>query len=262
MYHTPEMQTVVAEIVDRYVNSQAETQAFGVRIITVNNPNWRAKMQRVLRPVSVQSQGVQAWVLAKEDASLLVGELQKRTDFREHSSPHLIVNNGQSTVVSASRPKNYVKNVILKPEMWPGFEPEVSVLEEGYALEFKPLLSLDGRTVDAVIKCNIDQVEKLVPVMLDVPTQAAPRQRTQIDVPQLNSHRFAEKFHWPLEMVLMVSFGVVPSPTPQATGGVKIPLITPSDHAEALVFFDHRGTAGKPPSVTRTMPVTTSLRPF
>jgi hypothetical protein len=46
---------------------------------------------------------------------------------------------------------------------------------------------LDGRTIDAIVKCNLDQLEKLQPVMLDVPTLAAPRQRTQVDVPQLSS---------------------------------------------------------------------------
>ena len=89
VYHTPQMQDTVSEIVDRFVNTQAETQAFGIRVITIGSPNWRTKMQRVLRPVPVQSQGVQAWLLSKEDAAMMIAELQKRTDFREHSSPQL-----------------------------------------------------------------------------------------------------------------------------------------------------------------------------
>ena len=85
-------------------------------------------------------------------------------------------------------------------------------IDEGFSLEFKPLLSVDGKSIDAVVKCNIDQVEKLVPVQLDVPTAAAPRQRTEIQVPQIEAHRFAEKFHWPADMVLVVGCGMSPMP--------------------------------------------------
>jgi hypothetical protein len=263
VYHTPQMQEAVSEIVDRFVNNQTEAQAFGVRLITIGSPNWRAKMQQVLRPVPVQSQGVQAWLLSKEDAAMMTAELQKRSDFREHSSPHLLVQNGQSTTVSASRPRTYIKDVILKPEVWPGFQPEMGQIDEGFSVEFKPLLSIDGNSIDAVVKCNIDQVEKLTSVMLDVPTPAAPRQRTEIQVPQTDSVRFAEKFHWPTDMVLVIGFGIVPTPTPPEPGSMKIPLISQSDHADLLVFVENRGVGGKPPSITRNLPpASTPVRQF
>src|SRR4029079_13627416 len=117
VYHTPQMQDVVSEIVDRFVNTQAESQAFGARLITIGSPNWRTKMQHVLHPISVQTQGMQAWVMSKEDAAMMLSELSKRTDYREHSSPQLLVQNGQSTVVTGSRPRTYIKDVILKAEI-------------------------------------------------------------------------------------------------------------------------------------------------
>ncbi len=254
VYHTPQMQEVVSEIVDRFVNTQAESQAFNARLVTIGSPSWRAKMQHVLHPISVQTQGMQAWVMSKEDAAMMLSELAKRTDYRDHSSPQLLVQNGQSTVVTGTRPRNYIKDVILKAEVWPGFQPEMAQIQEGFSLEFKPLLSLDGQTIDAVVKCNIDQVEKLNQVMLDVPTPAAPRQRTEIQVPQVDSCRFAEKFHWPTDMVLVIGFGMAPTPTPPEPTAVKIPLITPGDHADLLLFIENRGVAGKPPSVTRSLP--------
>lgn len=262
VYHTPQMQDTVSEIVDRFVNTQAETQGFSLRVVTLGSPSWRAKMEHLLRPVPVQSQGVQAWLLSKEDAAMMVAELQKRTDFREHSSPQLLVQNGQSTVVSATRPRNYIKDVTLKPEIWPGFQPEMGQISEGYNLEFKPLISLDGKSIDAVVKCNIDQLEKLVQVMLDVPTPAAPRQRTEIQVPQANSIHFAEKFHWPTDMVLVIGFGMSPTPTPTEPTAVKIPLVSQGDHADLLVLIENKGpvAASKPPSVTRTLPPTNVLR--
>jgi hypothetical protein len=263
VYHTPQMQEQVSEIVDRFVNNQTEAQAFGIRLITLGSPNWRAKMQQVLRPVPVQSQGVQAWLLSKEDAAMMIAELQKRSDFREHSSPHLLVQNGQSTTVTASRPRTYIKDVILKAEAWPGFQPEMGQIDEGFSVEFKPLLSLDGSSIDAVVKCNIDQLEKLTTVKLDVPTPAAPRQQTEIQVPQVDSVRFAEKFHWPTDMVLLIGFGIVPTPTPPEPTAMKIPLVSASDHADLLVFVENRGVGGKPPSITRSLPpASTPVRQF
>ena len=51
-----------------------------------------------------------------------------------------------------------------------GFEPAMGQVDEGFALDFSPLLSVDRRMIDATIKCDIDQVEKMIPVMIDVPT--------------------------------------------------------------------------------------------
>ncbi len=41
VYHTPQMQAVVSDIVDRFVASEAETRSFSVRIATIDSPNWR-----------------------------------------------------------------------------------------------------------------------------------------------------------------------------------------------------------------------------
>ncbi len=249
VYHTPEMQAMVSEMVDRFVNTEAETQSFGLRIASVASPAWRAKAQRMLHPIAVQSQGVQAWVLAKEDASLLVADLRKRGDFREYNSPYLLVNNGQSTNVSTMRPKNYPSAVILHPEQaHPGFEPQIAQFEEGFSLEFSPLLSIDGRSIDAMLKCHVDQLEKMVPVTIDVPTVIAPRQHTEIEIPQWVSYRVHERFHWPNDQVLLVSFGVIATPM-SAEPSVKVPLISQPSRAEMLVFVDNRGANGKPPVV-------------
>ena len=106
VYHTDEMHSVVRDVVDRLVSSQAESQAFGVRLVTVGNPNWRAKALPLMQSVTVQSPGVDAWLLSKENATILISELRKRTDFREHNSPNLMIHNGQSQTVSAMHPKN------------------------------------------------------------------------------------------------------------------------------------------------------------
>jgi hypothetical protein len=243
VYHTPEMQAVVADIVDRFVNSQAETQAFGLRIVTLENPNWRARALRLMTPVPVQSPGIQGWLLAKEDAALLLSDMSKRPDYREHSSPHLLVNNGQSTVVSSMRPRTYVRGVITRSDVWPGYEPEMGQIEEGFTLDFNPLLSVDQRTVDAVIKLQLNQLERMAGVMLEVPTQVAPRQRTRVEVPQLTSRNLHERFRWPTDKVLLLSMGVVATPAPTAPNSVLDVLPLPSNppRADALLFVESRG---------------------
>ncbi len=42
VYHTPPVQNVVAEIVERFVRNDPEPQSFGLRLITVDSPSWRA----------------------------------------------------------------------------------------------------------------------------------------------------------------------------------------------------------------------------
>ena len=261
VYHTPQMQAVVAEIVDRFVNTAAQSQAFGLRVITVDHPNWRAKSYRVLRPVPVQTPGVQAWVLPREDAALLLAELRRRSDYREHNSPHLLIPNGQSTVVSSIRPRSYVRDITLRPDTLQGYEQQLAQIDEGFSIEFSPLLSLDGKMIDASIKCHIDMVERLVPVVIDVPTPTSPRQRVQIEVPQVSHFRFHERFRWPENEVLVLGLGVVPIPAPAEGQGLLggLPLKLPGQSAsrgELIVMVESRGKQGQPaaPAPTATRP--------
>jgi hypothetical protein len=248
VYHTPQMQRTVQEMVDRFVNPAADGQAFGLRVVSLDNPAWRARSQKLLNPVATQTQGVQAWLLAKEDAALLLAELRKRNDYREHSSPHILVPNAQSTVVSVTRPRNYIQHVVLQG-VWPGFEPRLGQIDEGLSLEFQPLLSTDLRAADAIVKCHVDQVERLVPVMLDVPTPVAQRQRTRIDVPQMASCRLHERFRWPTDQVLLVSLGMVASPLPASPGlTANLGLAPAAARSEMLVFMESKGKAPVLPS--------------
>jgi len=249
VYHTPQMHAVVAEIVDRFVRSQAEVQAFTLRIVTLDDPSWRTRAHRVMRSVAAQTPGVQAWMLQKEDAAMLLADLRRRTDFREHSSPHLLVGSGQSTVVSTMRSRSYVRDIVLKGETWPGYETVTGQVDEGMALEFSPLMSVDGRLIDALIKCDIDQVEKMVAAGVDAPNAAAPRQRAQVEVPQMARCRFHERFRWPVDQVLLVNLGMVPIPFPAEARslipGLPLPLTPAPSRADLLIFIESKGEAAQ-----------------
>jgi len=197
-----------------------------------------------LRPVSVQTPGVSAWLLQKEDAAILLADLRRRSDYREHSSPHLLVNNGQSTAVTAMRSRPYIKDVIPKADVYPGYEAVSAEVDEGFVLEFSPLLSLDRNMIDATIRCHIDQVEKMIPVVLEVPSPISPRGRAQIEVPQLTHFRFHERFRWPTEQVLLVSMGRVPLPVPVESKPLVpvLPLGTSPARADLLILVECRGS--------------------
>jgi len=256
VYHTPAIQAVVASVVDRFVGDQAGSHAFGLRVVSVNNPNWRAKAQGLLHPVAVQTPGVQAWILRKEDAAILLAELRRRSDFREHSSPYLMVHNGQPSAVTLLHPKTYVRDVIRRPEVWPGFQPESAQIDEGLALEFCPLLAPDAQSIDATIKCTVTQVEKTVPVVLDIPTATETNQRTKIEVPQISHFRFHERFRWPTDQVLVISMGMVAEPAPTVAGtlasSLPLGLGGNSGRADLLVMVESKPQDGTPASPTET----------
>jgi hypothetical protein len=247
VYHTPEMQRRVADVVERFTNSEAATYTFSMRVVTLDNPNWRAAAQRLLRPVAVQTPNVNAWLLPKENAAVLIGELRRRNDYREHSSPYLMVNNGQSTLVSAMRGRPFVRDVVSRPDLPAGFEAASGLVDEGFAIDFSPLLSSDRRMIDATIKCDIDQVEKMMSVTVDVPTAAAPHQRAKIESPQMVHFGMHERFRWPTEQVLLVGAGMVALPIPvdgaPLVRGVPLPIGNTPARADLLIFIECKGPA-------------------
>jgi hypothetical protein len=251
VFHTDDVQRQVADIVDRFVNSEAESHVFGLRVVTLNNPNWRAKAQGMLQPVPIQTPGAQAWVMHKENTALLLSELRRRTDYREHSSSHLMAGNGRSTIVSTMRQRPYVRDILVRPGSYPGFEVATAHIEEGLEVDLRPLLSVDGQMMDAVIKCRVGQVEKVNGVTLELPagTVGASRQKTRIDVPQIVQYQMQERFRWPSNQVLLVAVGVVPAPI-SADGATlfgAIPLPSTPPRAEVLLLVESKGTQGEPP---------------
>lgn len=212
-YHTPEMQAVVGAIVDRFVMN-ADSVGFSLRVATVEHPSWRAMAHNMMKPIPVTTAGVSAWMVDRENLPVLLSELRRRGGYREHSSPHLLVDNGQSTVISARRGRQYVKDVRQREDAWPGVQAEAGRIDEGFSLEFSPLLTVDRQVADAVIKCDIDQVEKMVPIYVNSTSQTGESQRVKVEVPQMTQLRFQERFRFPADKVLIVGLGMVALPIP------------------------------------------------
>ena len=243
VYHTLEIHQTVAGVVDRFLSPQTESHAFGLRLVTVGSPNWRSWALRMMTPVTVQTPGTEAWLLSKEEAAVLLGELRRRNDYREHSSPDLLIHNGQQEVIEQRRPQQYVRSVIYLQNTWPGYELDVSQLFEGFSLQFTPLMSRDGRTVDAVIKAQVEQIEKMQEVPVDVPATATQNQRVQIQIPRISGWHLHERFRWPANKVLIISRGVVSTPAPVKSKPFfrNNPIISRRSLGDALLFLECKG---------------------
>jgi hypothetical protein len=242
VYHTPEVQAIVKDVVKNFVEGDKEQQALGLRMVTVGSPNWRSSAYSLLKPINVQAAGLEAWLVSKENAAVLLSQLRKRSDFREQSAPNLLVFNGQSQTLTQRRPRNYIRSVGANQQ------PGMSKIDEGFSMQISPLWSQDGRVLDAVIKCHIDQVEQLVPVTVDIPTYANQVQRMQVQVPQMVSWRLHERFRWPTDKILLLSCGVVATPSAEPTGIVGLTNLfstTSGKRADALLFIESRGRASQ-----------------
>lgn len=258
VYHTPEMHRVVGSVVQRFTAGEKDPQVLSLKVMTVANPNWRSRAHMLMQHVNVDSAGVQAWLLSKENAALVMNMLRQRTDARQVQALDLITHNGQTEKIASTRGRNYVRNVKPAPTGWPPYEPETGEIQEGYKLELSPLLGVDGRAIDCVIKAEIDQVDKLKPCQLELPLPNNQVHRTKIDVPQMVSWRLHERFRWPSDMVLLLSCGVVASPDrPQAALPLlNLEMITgaTAGRADALLFIEYRGRASENLTTTPLVP--------
>lgn len=253
VYHNEQMHQIVRDVYERFVNGTAAPQLYGVRVMAVGNPNWRTRAHSLMRSVQAQSPGVQAFLLSKENAAILLAMLRGRTDFREVSAVDMVVHNGQSQVLEQIRGRNFVEDMQPVQGAWPPYMPVTGEIKEGYRLQLSPLLSVDKQQVDLVVRCNIDQVEKLANVNLDLPLQNGQMFTGQINVPQIASWRLHERFRWPADQVLVLSCGVVAAPAGSPAGGLLSQgsgilgldrVLSPNgDRADALLFIEYRGDA-------------------
>lgn len=254
VYHHAEMQKKVAQVYEKFVNGLTEPQVFGLRLITVGNPSWRTKATSLMRSAPVETAGVQAWLMPKENAAIFMAQLRTRIDVREMQAVEIPLNNGQSQSLEQLRSRNYLREYKSNTSStWPPYTPVSDEIQEGYKIQLSPLMSLDGRSVDLMLKCDIDQVERLNSVSIELYNPLSPPQTVQIEVPQVVSWRLHERFRWPSDQVLLLSCGVVAAPVGQVNNtllsgnpptlfGLNKILPAPSgQRTDALLLIEYRG---------------------
>lgn len=264
VYHTPEIQNIVHKIVDRFVNTRGQVQNLEISLVTVGRPNWRSTAYPVLQPIEVQSPGIEAWMISKENAALLRASLARRSDFEDQGTGRITHNDGQAVVMRNTQPVQFIRNFRWTANQVPPYQPLVTTIDEGYTLEISSLTSLDGNTIEACIECHVDQVEKLNTVKVEVPgSLGATTDKISLQIPQVVSWRLKERFRWQNDQVLLLSCGVVANPAPQTGLPTSLPSFLGGNRqrADALLFVDYRGpeVPGGPAATSarnRTVPVT------
>jgi len=235
-FHQPAVQDRVADVVARFVAGASLPHRFAVRVVGVRDPGWRVAARGQLQPIPAATPGVQAWLASREDAAMLLATLRQRRDFSELPTGAVLAANGVPAVVSGGRSLPYLRDVAARPDIWPGWQPLPAACDEGFAIDVQPLLSADGGAVDAVVRCRIDQVERMAP--LPIGPSGVPGQPLRLEVPQIAAVRVGERLRWPATRVLVVGLGLVPWPVPAQNGGSPFTLEAP--RTDVVVFIEPR----------------------
>ena len=247
VYHEPGVQALVHNIVDRFVDPNSRTHVLTFYLVQVGNPSWRAEaiQKNQLVPVEVRSEGVQGWLMSKEVAGRLYGDLSRRNDFRLLQGQNLYLESGQTKVLTRTQPRNYVSGLGYDANNNYGYL--YRQINEGFSLEMSALKDRDRVHMEAVVRCNINQIERMLDVNVNVPTVTGSVQRVDIQVPQLVTWRLHERFKWPVDHVLVLSCGVVATPGGQQNNGLLGPGLLPGlggqdNRGEALLFLEVKAT--------------------
>jgi hypothetical protein len=148
--------------------------------------------------------------------------------------------NGLPATLSGGRKQPYVQDIAPRPDAWPGWQMQAAACDEGLAIDIHPLLTRDGSAVEAVLRCRIDQIERMAAVSLASPVN---QQRVQVEVPQVAAVRVGERFRWPANQTLFVGLGLVPWPVP-AQNVSAVALIADDKRCDVVIVVEPRLGAG------------------
>lgn len=251
VYHTPEIHNQIKPLLDRMNQTRGQSQVFDLGLYTIASPNWRATALTSMQPVEVNSAGVEAWVMSKENAARLISQLGSRADFRSHASGRAIAHNGQEFSLERRTPEQFVRTIQWTPGQGAGYQPVLTQFNEGYRIAIAPLTELDGRTIEVAIRCEVDQIERRTTVQVPVPDAVGNAQRVNLQIPQIASWKLEERVRWPVDQVLVLSCGVVAVPDAENVNRPLGGLLDPgSKRADALLFLDYRGPTSERPDGT------------
>jgi hypothetical protein len=137
--------------------------------------------------------------------------------------------------------------------MGTGVLPQSGQVDDSLAVEVTTLAALDGGSLEAIVQCHVSQVERLIPVLLNAPAAEGGIHRSPIQVPQLAGQRVHERFRWPTQEVLLISFGVIPIPgiDPSLMTQLGIPAPNLPGRGDLLLFLESKGSMDTSPDAVR-----------
>ena len=265
VYHTREVQLLVADVVDRFVCPQLWNEACTLRIISTARPDWLSRGHSHLRPIKIATPGVQGWIVEKTVAQNLLAELGRRGDFKELIPPQPLIAHGVQHNVVVKKERQYLRDVQPNPSVLNGFAEDRVTMDEGIGLFLTPLAVLDGQNMDVNIKLDIVQIERMLTTPIDITTATNSRQRFQLESPQMAYFNLDEIVRFPKNMVLLLDLGTVPLPntTDDNSRNVLAEIargVNPARRGNVLVFVESTsgGTAPAVSSSPNVAPVRTA----
>ena len=238
-YNSPKVLKQVAEVVERFTDSQADILSVRVRFIAAADSRWRYAVHQRLTPIGSGPQGQQIWHTSSADAELVISQMQVWQGFKLLGNTSVEVLNGQTLKFDQSQARGFNGGVQRESAVGLGFQPKVENLMEGVVLKFSPLLSYEGDTLDAAIELSTNLVRKLHPVKVLAPREVGPGELT-IDVPEVSETRLNQPVkNWPLGQTLIISAGIQPGILMDKGGflNMKIPGTVPTG-TELLVVIN------------------------
>ena len=258
VWHTVEVQLIIADIVDRFVNPQLWNETCTVRIVSISRPEWRNRAIPQMRSIPIATPGVQGWLMERSSAQSLLHELSRRNDFRELIPPQPFITHGIQHNVAVTRQRQYLRDVQANPAALHGFSEDRATIDEGIGLSITPLALLDGRNMAVNVKLDVIQIERMFTSQLEIATATNPRQRVQIESPQMAYFRLDEVVGFPRNQVLLLDLGTIPLPNTMEENNRNVLEeiargINPARRGNVLVFIEST-SGGVAPAVSSSPP--------
>ena len=263
VYHTKEVQLVIADIVDRFVCPQLWNETCTLRIIAISRPDWLSKGHTQLKPIPIATQGIQGWILEKTGAQNLLQELGRRSDFKELLPPQPLIAHGIQHNVVTKKQRQYLRDVQPNPSALNGYAEDRVTIDEGIGLSVTPLALLDGQNMAVSLKLDVVQIERMLSTTIEIATVKNSRQRVQVESPQMSYFKMDEIVRFPNNRVLLLDLGTVPIPN-TAEGDTRNVLadiskgINPARRGNVLIFIEC--TSGNAVPAVTSSPTTTPAR--
>jgi len=263
VYHTKEVLLVVADIVDRFVCPQLWNESCTLRIVTTTRPDWLNKGHTYLKPIPIATQGIQGWILERTGAQNLLQELGRRGDFKELIPPQPLIAHGIQHNVVTKKQRQYLRDVQPNASALNGYAEDRVTIDEGIGLSMIPLALLDGQNMAVTIKLDVVQIERMLSTMIEVATAKNPRQRVQVESPQMSYFKMDEIVRFPNNRVLLLDLGTVPIPNTAEGDSRNIIAdiskgINPARRGNVLIFIEC--TSGSAIPAVSSSPTTQPVR--
>jgi hypothetical protein len=206
VYHTPEMQARVADLLGRFVYyTPGELQA-RVQIVNVKHIKWRKELLPRLRPIDSTASGREVWLIEPTDANALLqmttngwnGELLADKQFK--------VANGQTAKgFWPTKDGGYVRKLSFTGGQYTSYRPAEVSTQDGVSFAISPLIAPDAATLELDLEVKASKLTSVKDVHLDAPGHE------KVQVPEVATAVVSGKFVVPPGKYLLVSLGLVPS---------------------------------------------------